>query len=143
MIILSTATPASTAELAVCLRQLLGQAITVSERTVSATGAFPAIEKLSIDVTEAAPLNKPAAKWSSEAGEVLGEFGVAALEVVGRPFGTGVREVQIEAGASNCPGEVVPLRSGETALRLAGAGGGWLRASVARGNVEAAFFAEA
>lgn len=143
MIVLNMAMPASTAELVACLRGLLGQAIVVGERTVTASGTFPTIEKLTIDVTGATPLDRPAARWSAEAGEALGDFGVAALEVVGRPFGTGVREVRIEAGASNCRGEFARLADGATALRIAGAQGGWLKGSVTRANAEAAFLAEA
>jgi hypothetical protein len=143
MILLNIPTPATTSDFINCLRQLLAQAITVSDQTVAATGQFPAIDTLTINLTNATPLDHPAARWSSEPGEVHGQINVANLQVLGDPFGSGARQVQIEAAASNCRAQIVRLPGNQTALRLATAQNGSLRASVTRANVEAILLTEA
>ncbi len=143
MILLNSPAPATTPDLLVCLANLLAQAITITPQTIAATGQFPALDKLIIDLTRATPLDHPAAKWSTAPGETVSEFTVASLQITGRPFGTGVREASIEASATNCKGQFIKSPDNELALRLAGAQSGQLRVSITRANVEAAALAQA
>lgn len=143
MILLNSRVPATTPDLLVCLANLLAQAITITPQTITATGQYPAIDKLTIDITRATPLDHPAATWSSDPGETVSEFTVASLEITGRPFGTGVREATIEASASHCKGQFIKAADNQLALRVAGAQSGQLRISVTRENVEAAALAQA
>src|SRR4051794_33972981 len=121
MILLPGAAPASAAELVACLHGLLKRAITVREGAVSVSGAFPALDSLAIDVTGATPLEKPAGEWVEKAGAVVGAFSAERLAVIGRPFGSAERAVDLEVSARACRGEFVDAGGGRVALRLAGA----------------------
>jgi hypothetical protein len=143
MIVLDGPAPSTSAELTACLRQLLAKAIVTGPQAVAISGDFPAIAKLTIDVTGATPLDHPAATWATQAGQMVRDFTVAALEIIGHLFGTGARQVQIEAAASNCRGEFVALPTGQTALRIAAAKEGRLNISITRASVEAIILAEA
>lgn len=143
MILLNTPAPATTPDLLVCLANLLAQAITITPQTIAATGEFPALDKLTIDITRATPLDHPAAKWSTAPGETQSEFTVASLQITGRPFGKGAREATIEAAASNCKAQFIKTPDNQLALRLAAAQSGHLKVSVTRANVEAAALAQA
>lgn len=143
MILLNSPAPATTPDLLVCLANLLAQAITITPQTITATGQYTALEKLTIDITRATPLDLPAARWSTDSGETVSEFSVASLQVTGRPFGAGVREATIEASASRCKGQFIKTADNQVALRLAGAESGQLKISFTRANVEAAALAQA
>jgi hypothetical protein len=137
MIVLTTPPPGNTADFVACLRGLLAQAVVIRGDTVKVAGDFPAMRELTIDLTGATPLDHPAGRWlDGAAGEVLGEFSVDALQVIGHPFGDAQRPIEINASARQCRGQFVKTADGATALRLAGATDGRLRASVARSTVE-------
>jgi hypothetical protein len=136
MIVLTTPVPGNTSEFVATLRGLLAQALSVRADAVNVSGEFPAMEALTIDVTGATPLDHPAARWLEGSGELLGEFSVAALQVIGRPFGDATRPIDIDASAKACRGEFVRTADGALALRLAGASDGRLRASISRSTVE-------
>ena len=143
MILLNSPAPATTPNLLLCLANLLAQAITITPQTITATGQYPALDKLTIDITRAAPLDHPAASWSTDSGETVSEFTVGSLQIAGRPFGTGVREATIEASASNCKGQFIKTADNQLALRMAGAESGQLKILVTRADVEAAALAQA
>ncbi|MDB5323110.1 MAG: hypothetical protein JWN40_4741 [Phycisphaerales bacterium] len=137
MIVLTTPPPGNTADFVACLRGLLAQAVVIRGDTVKVAGDFPAMRELTIDLTGATPLDHPAGRWlDGTAGEVLGEFSVDALQVIGHPFGDAQRPIEVDASARQCRGQFVKAADGATALRLVGAVDGRLRASVARSTVE-------
>lgn len=142
MILLNTPIPTTLADLQTTLRNLLAKGITTTDRTVAATGNFPAIDSLRIDLTRSIPLDHPTAKWSTAPGQTQGEFTVANLQVTGQPFGSDVREVSIQASAANCRGQFVQTDTGP-ALRLAAAQTGKLHASITRASAQAAIQAQA
>jgi hypothetical protein len=142
MILLNTPIPATLADLQSCLRNLLAQAITTTDRSVVASGSFPALDTLQIDVTRAVPLEHPAAQWSTAPGQTFSEFTVANLQITGQPFCSDVREVNIQASAADCRAQFVQTDTGP-ALRLAAAKAGKLRASITRASAEAAILAQA
>jgi hypothetical protein len=72
----------------------------------------------------------------SAGGEVVSEFSVEALQVMGRPFGDAARPIDIEVSARRCRGQFVRTSDSAVALRMAGAEEGRLVASLARSTVE-------
>jgi hypothetical protein len=142
MILLPTSLPKTTADLVACLSALLAQAISAGDGAVSATGEFPAVQSLSIDLTGASPLEPPHAQWLLEAGGTVGSFTVADLRVTGHPFGTGGRAVDLDLSAQNCRGDFVDAPGGKFALRLAKAANGRLRVATTKSAIEAILRAE-
>lgn len=137
MIVLSTPVPGSTPEFVACVRGLLAQGVAAAPDAVQVAGEFPAMSGLTVHVTGATPLDQPAGQWLDGAGgEVVSDFSVAMLRVVGQPFGDAQRPIEIEASAQQCRGQFVRTSDGAVALRLVGASDGRLRVSIARTTVE-------
>jgi hypothetical protein len=137
MIVLTTTPPGNTSEFVACVRGLLAQGIAASAGAVQVAGEFPGMSGLTIDVTGATPVDRPAARWSDESGgEAISDFSVAALRVIGEPFGDAARPIDLEVSARQCRGRFVRTANGDVALRIAAASDGRLRASIARTTVE-------
>jgi hypothetical protein len=120
---------------------LLSQGVAAGDDAVQVAGEFPAISGLTVDLTGATPLDHPrgaAGQWLDGAGgEVVSEFAVDALQVIGRPFGDAARPIDVEASARQCRGQFVRTSDGgAVALRMAGASDGRLGVSIARATVE-------
>lgn len=143
MIVLNTPTPSSTAELVQTLRTLLAGLITVTDHTVSAKGAFPALSRLTLDVTGAAPLPHPAANFIQPTGHEVGAFTADEFSLVGRPFGRPDRLLDLQVTARQVRGAFMDTGNGQIALKLAGASDGKLRATVRKQVLETTFLAEA
>jgi len=137
MIVLTTPPPGNTSDFVACLRGLLAQGVAVHGDAVKVAGEYPEMSSMTIDVTGATPLDHPSGKWLDGAGgEVLGEFSVAELQVIGRPFGDAARPIDLEVLARGYRAQFVRTPDGAIALRMAGAEEGRLVASIARSTVE-------
>jgi hypothetical protein len=137
MIVLNSPLPGNTSEFVACVLGLLGQGLTIRADAVKVAGEFPAMSGMTIDVTGATPVDRPAGQWlDGSAGEVVSEFLVEALHVVGRTFGDAARPVDLDVSARRCRGQFVRTPDGAVALRMAGAEEGRLVASIARSTVE-------
>jgi len=144
MILLTTPPPTTTDDFTASLRTLLAQAITLKPDTVTADGVFPALNKLSLNLTDCLPLDHPTIRWSDGAtGGAVGQFTVTDFQLRGQPFGDATRPIEIDASARLCRGEFIPADNGKTALRIAAATDGQLRVSVTKAAVEAIALAEA
>jgi hypothetical protein len=138
MIVLTTTTPVNTSDFVACVRGLLAQGVSAGDDAVEVAGEFPAMSGLTIDVTGATPVDRPAGRWldGAKGGEGVSEFSVETLQVIGRPFGDAARPIDIDVSARRCRGQFVRTSDGAVALRMAGATDGRLVASVARSTVE-------
>jgi hypothetical protein len=137
MILLERAIPATTQEFAEALRALVSGVVTGARPdAVAVTGAFPAIQAVSVDLTGATPLPTPTARATEQAFSVVGEFTADELAIGGRPVGQGHRAVDVELRGRAFRGQFVDA-GGNPALRLAGLGEGLLRASIAKSAVQA------
>jgi hypothetical protein len=144
MILLPSATPpASTDALRSALRALLSQVVAFVNDPVRISGQFPALETLVIDLTNATPLDHPAARGTDSVGPVVGQFSADRFELLGQPFGDAARPVHIQASARNCRGEFLQANNNQTALRIAAADDGHLRLAVTRLTVQSIMLAEA
>src|SRR5947208_1295353 len=83
MILLPSATPPASADaLRSTLRGLLSQVVALVNEPIRLSGQFPALENLVIDLTNATPLDHPAARWSDSAGPAVGQFTVDRFELL-------------------------------------------------------------
>jgi hypothetical protein len=138
MIVLTTPPPGNMSEFVACVRGLLAQGVSARGDAVQVAGEFPAMSGLTIDVTGATPVDRPAGRWLDGAagGDVVSEFSVESLRVIGRPLGDAARPIEIDVSARRCRGQFARTPDGAVALRMAGAEEGRLVASVARSTVE-------
>src|SRR5213596_1461412 len=87
MILLPSATPPIGADaLQSTLRALLSQVVAFVNDPVRVSGQFPNLTDVVIDLTNATPLDHPAARWTDSGGPVVGQFAADRFELIGRPF---------------------------------------------------------
>lgn len=143
MLLLTTPTPVTTADLVATLRSLLSQVITVNDQTFAAEGIFPNLAKLHIDVTRATPLPQSTVQFRENVGHEIASFTADDFSMIGAPFGSPDRPLDLRVSAKQVRATIMDVGQGQTALKLAGAAAGHLRASVAKKVLETAFLTEA
>lgn len=145
MLLLPAAAPTSTDLLAQTIHALLTGAVAVSRDRVVATGDYPRIDSLALDLTGAVPGKHVAGDVvEPSAGQsVISTAMVARLSVVGKPFGPPDRPATVDVSARGLKLEFVQAAGGRTAMRLAGASDGKLSAHIALETIRTALIAEA
>jgi len=145
MLLLPGPAPTSADSFAQVLHSLLTGVVAASRDRVTAAGDYPALDRLTIDLTGAVPAPHAAGDVldAATAGAVQSTATVANLSVVAKPFGAADRPVTVDASARDVRVEFVEAPGGRTAMRLAGATGGQFRADVALATVRTALIAEA
>lgn len=131
--------PKSSAELAAAIGGALGRVLALAKRdgVVSAEGGkFPTIERLTINLDNAAvstttPPSKPKPAGQREPGVTVEHF-----ELSGRPIRYEQSKLELELKASGVKFDLARDKTGEPLLVLAGARDGHVRATMGKADIE-------